>query len=793
MAAIQMTGMASGLDTKSIVESMLKTEKLKVEKLNKEKQKLEWKQESYREVITSIKDFHKKYFDPLNKDTYLMSSNALSGIKATSSVDSSVADISAINSTVKGNYQVKVNSLAKPARVTSKNTINRSTVKGDLRIPIIVDDKNNEITIDGKTITVDNKAYESKKQLASNINSKIESNDELKGKYQVEVNDKGELEVIGKVVVDDSNFELEVEVGTKKPKITLEKKSYTPSELKQEVESKLKAALSEDESKTLKVEVKDGQVTVDGKKLDKLDFKTPNVSVEKGNVKAGNTNKLDYSSGFVKGQNSDLVISVRGKTPVIVDLSDVDTSKGNEEILKQISEKVNKASTDVKSEIIDGRLSFKTNSKDQIVIGGSAAYSIGIGNSLDMTLDINKEKMVNLLNFNPQDNKKVEFTINGQTFKYDFDATEEKDGYKAGKNLTAKQVFTDISSKAGVNITYNTISRSFVMETKATGKDAKLEIKDESGKFLDSLFGQVDKASSGANASVDFSDGEGNTNTFEFESNNFTIADINFNLKSIPTEPIKVSVISDVDETVKHVKQFVEDYNKIIEDLNTKSKEKKDRNYQPLTEEQRKEMSEKEIELWEKKAKRGLLGNEPQIESFMYQLRAAIFTPIEGIPVNFKDIGFDTSNDYTQGGKIQFNEDKFKKALMNDPETVSNIFVKMSDSGSDTYDPDLPADKRAEKNKDQGILRRVNDVINDYVRTSRNNNGKKGIFIEIAGITGDATLKENTISRSITEYEKRIRDVNDLISTREKRYYAQFTNMEKALGELQSQMSIFGQ
>ena len=503
------------------------------------------------------------------------------------------------------------------------------------------------------------------------------------------------------------------------------------------------------------------------------------------------SNKLEYTKGFISGKNSELVISVRGQEPVIVDLSDVDTSGTNEEVLKRVSEKINEKSTVVKSEVIDGKLVFKTDSKEQIIISGNAANSIGIGNSLDITLDINKEKMSNLLKFDDPDNKKVEFTINGKTFKYDFGATEDTDEYKTGKNLTVKQVFSDISSKAEVNISYNSISRSFSIESKSTGKEVSLEGSDVSGNFLNSLFGTNTLKAQGESAVVEFSDSEGNKNTFEFSSNNFTLSGINFDIKSMPTEPIKVSVVSDTDKTVELVKGFVEDFNKIMDDLNTKTKERKNSKYKPLTEAQKDEMTEKEIELWEKKAKEGILGNESEIENFMYQLRSAVFTPVEGVAVNLKDIGFDTSNDYREGGKIKFDEEKFRKALANDPQMISDIFTKTSDSGYENYDPNLTAEQRQAKNADQGIFRRINDVLNDFTRTTRNNDGKKGIFIEIAGISGDSTLNDNVISRAMQEHEKKIDRLNDLITRREERYYKQFTRMETALSKLQSQSSIF--
>lgn len=794
MASIQMTGMASGLDTKAIIESMLQTEKSKVDRINQDKQILEWRQELYREMITNVRNFTKKYFDPLNKETYIMGSSSLSGIKATTTTDSTIVGVLASNDAKPGNFELNVSQIAKPAKVTGTNVINQSTVKGELKIPIIIDETNDEITIDGETIKIENKAFSSPTDLAKEINSKIQNSEKLKDKYKVEINDSGELEVLSKISITDENSKMKITTNGVDYELELSQKSYTASELAKEIESKLKNSVGSDGEKfnnsDVKIEVKDGQVVIEGATSDKeFKFDVPTVSIENNSV--SKSNKLEYTKGFISGKNSELVISVRGQEPVIVDLSDVDTSGTNEEVLKRVSDKINEKSTTVKSDVIDGKLVFKTDSKEQIIISGNAANSIGIGNSLDITLDINKEKMSNLLKFDDPDNKKVEFIINGKTFKYDFGATEDTDEYKTGKNLTVKQVFSDISSKAEVNISYNSISRSFSIESKSTGKEVSLEGSDVSGNFLNSLFGTNTLKAQGESAVVEFSDSEGNKNTFEFSSNNFTLSGINFDIKSMPTEPIKVSVVSDTDKTVELVKGFVEDFNKIMDDLNTKTKERKNSKYKPLTEAQKDEMTEKEIELWEKKAKEGILGNESEIENFMYQLRSAVFTPVEGVAVNLKDIGFDTSNDYREGGKIKFDEEKFRKALANDPQMISDIFTKTSNSGYENYDPNLTAEQRQAKNADQGIFRRINDVLNDFTRTTRNNDGKKGIFIEIAGISGDSTLNDNVISRAMQEHEKKIDRLNDLITRREERYYKQFTRMETALSKLQSQSSIF--
>ncbi|BAK81044.1 flagellar filament capping protein FliD [Candidatus Arthromitus sp. SFB-rat-Yit] len=797
MSSIQMTGMASGLDTKAIVESMLQTEKSKIDRINQNKQILEWRQELYREIITEVRDFSKKYFDPLNKETYIMGSGSLSGIKADSTVSKTVANIIAGGTAEPGNYELKMTQMAKPAKVTGSNVINQSTVKGDLKIPVIIGADNNTIKIDGHQIKLDSKSFDSKESLAKAINVKIQENDSTKDKYEVSVNKDGQLEVKSNFVVDDKNDSLKIDVGGKEYTIKLDKGSYSQDKLVNQIKSKLKKVISSDEYKELKVEVDEsGQVKVNDKNLDSLKFETPKVSiVGQDSTKTSADNILQYESKFIKGQNSDLVISVRGKDPTVIDLSDIDTSKSKEEILNEISKKVNENTnkTNVSSSVVNGKLVFKTDLKEQIVISGSAANSIGIGNSLDITLDVKTEKMVNVLNFDNPDDKKVEFTINGETFKYDFGSKEDKDGYKGGQDLTIKQVFSDISSRAKVNISYNTISRSFNIESKETGKEVVLSGGDTSGKFIESLFGTNKLDAKGESAIVEFMDGDGNSNTFEFSSNSFTLAGITFDIKTLPTEPIKVSVIEDTDKTVELMKGFVEDFNKIMDDLNTKTRERKNSKFKPLTEAQKEAMSEKEIELWEAKAKQGILGNESELESFMYELRNAIFTPVDGVNLSMREIGLDTSNDYKQGGKIIFDEEKFRKALASDPQSISELFTKTSDSGNENYNPDLTADERKAKNADQGIFRRINDVVNDYTRTTRNKSGKKGTFIEIAGIEGDTTFLSNTISKKIKEYDEKIDKLNDLITTRENRYYAQFTRLETALSKLQSQSSMFMQ
>ena len=67
---------------------------------------------------------------------------------------------------------------------------------------------------------------------------------------------------------------------------------------------------------------------------------------------------------------------------------------------------------------------------------------------------------------------------------------------------------------------------------------------------------------------------------------------------------------TNVDEMMTKIKEFVTTYNGLIKDFTDQTKESKYRDYAPLTDEQKKDMSENEVKLWEEKAKSGLLRND---------------------------------------------------------------------------------------------------------------------------------------------------------------------------------------
>ena len=82
---IRFSGLASGLDTESIIDDLMRIEQLKVDKLKQEKQLIEWRRDDYREIINLIRGFYDKYFDILYAETNMRSANAYNTYIAKSS------------------------------------------------------------------------------------------------------------------------------------------------------------------------------------------------------------------------------------------------------------------------------------------------------------------------------------------------------------------------------------------------------------------------------------------------------------------------------------------------------------------------------------------------------------------------------------------------------------------------------------------------------------------------------------------------------------------------------------
>ena len=219
---IRVSGMASGMDTESIVNSLMLIEKMKIDKLYRSKVLVEWKNDALRNINNSIRDFRNKYMSVLSPETNLYTESAYKVFRA--EVDQNNAVTISANSRAKvGNYQiVSIDNLAKSAMVLSEDNIATGEIKtsellknSPLNKPLF-EEGETEITfsINGAEITInDTDTLETMMSKINNSDAGVTfSYSSLSGKFSLITKETGsaaELEIIdesGKFFGEDSAF-----------------------------------------------------------------------------------------------------------------------------------------------------------------------------------------------------------------------------------------------------------------------------------------------------------------------------------------------------------------------------------------------------------------------------------------------------------------------------------------------------------------------------------------------------------------------------------------------------------
>ena len=346
-------------------------------------------------------------------------------------------------------------------------------------------------------------------------------------------------------------------------------------------------------------------------------------------------------------------------------------------------------------------------------------------------------------------------------------------------------------ANAGVNISFNSLDNRFELKSTSTGTVNDIKIED--GSNADAMFDKLGFGAltgdgttddgyrlSGQNAIIVLDD-----ETIVKASNSFVVEGVNYQLNSVytDTKPIDIKITNNTDEVYDKISKFVEDYNGLILAMNLIVDESKNRDYNPLSAEEKKSLSEDQIKDWETEAKKGILHNDSNIISMLDEMRRAFYEPVDGSGLTLSDMGITTSSNYKENGKLVIDENRLKDALKNNYTDVVTLFTKESEHHY------LEEGTASERYAENGLMNRLEDIINNQIRTGRDTDGNKGFLVEKAGVVGDSSVANNALSKELLQYESRLDLLLDLLSSKEEGYYFEFSRMETALARLQSQSS----
>ena len=242
---------------------------------------------------------------------------------------------------------------------------------------------------------------------------------------------------------------------------------------------------------------------------------------------------------------------------------------------------------------------------------------------------------------------------------------------------------------------------------------------------------------------------------------------MNFTANAVTAEgeAISVTVNKDVDAVYDKVKNFIKQYNELLEEMNNLYDADSAKGYDILTDEEREAMTEEQIEKWENKIKDSLLRRDDSLGSLLNTMKTTLS---KSVTVNGKNYALSSfgivTSDYKEKGKLHLlgdsedtygkdYEDKLKAALSEDADTVMQVL--------------------------SGVTKDLYDSMNEKMKTST--------------VSSALTFyNDKQLDKTMKSYKDELATLEDRLKEIEDRYYAQFTRMEVAMSKLNSQQSSLG-
>lgn len=731
------SGLASGIDTESLIENAVTGYKTRITSLEQDRTMVEWEQEAYRSIITQMYNFTNKYAS-FTSATNLLSTSFFTGGVSTTPQGANAASVSAGGSTgsdvainaikqlAKGaTYKVSGSKLSGGATgtITSNEAIDLSsdarvsTIKGTLTL-----------NYGNKTVGVnfeENEIYESAEELAAAINEKLASE-----KITTDSGNTYDADELIKATVQDG-------------KVVFEDLSGAGNGVSI-------ARASGDLGKTLGISADDTSIAVDKKSL----YKT----VDHGAYLEGKTMNFTYngvSKSITLGKfdnADDFIADVQKK---------LDDAFGAGKIT------VGNAASDDKLQI-----TFDAGSNNKLAVSSAAGERLGIGESA--TSYFSTAKTLEQLGVLDGLTAEGEGENKG---KYAFKVNDEVVGYY-DKESTIADILKDMKA-AGYTANYSSVVDQFTFTSSETGEASNFAFGDG---LAQKLFG------SKGDEGVTFEEGQdavfemtvdGVTQEFTRSSNTIDIDGLSVTLKDefgyaadgsrVETEAITFKSETDTSNVVDTVKTFVEEYNSLLKSIkeaySTAPAEKSSKThekYRPLTDEDKEGMSESTIENYEKRAKQGILFGDNDLSALYNGLRNIVNENSTAL----EKIGITVS--YNSGlTSLSLNEAKLTESIEKDPEAVAHVFTG--------------------DGKTKGLMTSMKGTLDAYGSTT---GAVKGILVAKAGAT-ESSLSQlsNTLLDKLNDIDDEIGEWETKLSEKIDYYSKQFTRLEQLINDMNSQSS----
>ncbi len=360
-------------------------------------------------------------------------------------------------------------------------------------------------------------------------------------------------------------------------------------------------------------------------------------------------------------------------------------------------------------------------------------------------------------------------------------------------DLTSDSTISDVITQlknAGLNASFDSNNQRIFISSKSSGTDSEFSITAESGSSGEQLLkslgiyytedGELENATDtrpdgysyatkikAKDASITL-----NGETFTSSTNTFQINGLTYTVKAKTSEPITITTSQDTSGIYDMIKDFLKDYNALINKMDKLYNADDAKDYDPLSDEEKAEMSDTEIEKWETKIKDSLLRRDTTLSKVSQALKNMMAGGVEvtgsdGVTSTkyLSSFGIHTLSYFLSAENEKYayhidgdsddsdtsaNTDKLKTAIANDPEATISFFSQLS---KNLYD-------------------KLGDLMSSTEYSS-------------AYTVYDNKQMQTQLTKYDTEIEKEEDRLNDYLD----RWYDKFAQMETALAKLNSVQS----
>lgn len=799
------SGLASGMDTESMIENAVSGYKTKISTLQQKRTKVEWQQEVYRSIIGKMSSFSDKYTSYASSTNLLSSGFFNQAVKVTAT--GKYADMVSASGKTSSSVQILgVKQLARAATYTvsgigGSKSADKPEFTGsavDLSVKKELSNVSGSLTIKyggDRSFTLDFgelDIYENADKLAEAIRSKLGEQTmtlsdgtsvKASEKIDVKVNDEGNIEFSEKGGAGNA---VTISGATGKIKDTLK---ITADGTESTLNTKNVELV--DKSSTLGdyLSGKELTLTLDGvtKKIELPEYKKDGTALSNDAYTTALQTKINEAFGAGK-----------------VALEKVGAADGKSFSLKfstaQAGSTLSVSGDAAKALGLDKAATYVNTSK---TLGELLGDKADVWNAFDKVeaegdvKPVNKKGSSDVDYYIDSKGNRVKSEDGGKTYyrvddKGEFLREFKINGKLVGafnKDTALETVLTSINGNAdaGVKVSYSKTTNQFQFTTKESGASSRIDMGDG---LANALFGGG-KKDEGKDAifsmMVNGQELDGisrSSNTFDVDGMSVSLKGTfgaygssntlgKDNIEAAKADAVSFTSSSDADKIIDAIKSMVEDYNAMVTEIknaySTMPQQKSNgKYYEPLTEEDKADMSESSIKAYEEKAKQGLLFADRDLSALYTQLTSAIsMSGKDG--ADLKSIGI-TSN-YSNGlTTLSLNEEKLRAALETDPDKVRDVFSKSVASGSSS----------------NGLMQALKSPLDMYSKTQ----GTKGILVQKAGSTlAPSTLYKNTLQNKLDDIDTQIEKWQDKMADQVDRYTSKFTALEKLISQMNSQSS----